>query len=1031
MISYKQKADTDESIFSSLNPIVHDWFKNKFKTFIEPQKLAVLDINSRKNILVSASTGSGKTLTAFLAILNHLVDSSEKGILEDKIYAVYVSPLKALNRDISVNLIEPLEEMEKQANKKFGIRVGVRTGDTTPAEKQKMLKHVPHILITTPESLAIVLSSIKFKENLKAVDWFIVDEIHALAENKRGTHLSISMERLQRLSPAMCRIGLSATVAPLDSIAQFLVGTDRDCEIADVPAQKKLDLKVLSPVANLVNTDYNTVSNETYKLIDQLIQQHKTTLIFTNTRSGTERVVHHLKDKFPKNYSENIGAHHGSLSKKHRTDLEAKLRNGELKVVVCSTSLELGIDIGFIDLVILLGSPKSVARALQRIGRAGHRLHETTKGRIIVLDRDDLVECSVLLKSAIERKIDRIHIPENCLDVLAQQIFGIALEEAIHVDDLFKLIKGSYCYRTLQREDFDQIIAYLAGEYSELQDRHIYARIWYDPKTKMLGKRGKMARVIYMTNVGTIPEQSGVTVKVGDIAVGTIDEAFLEKLKPNDVFLLGGNTYVFRNASGMVARVQPALGRRPTVPSWYSEMLPLSFDLAQEIGRFRKLMEEQFTKKQSKEEIMKFLHDFLYVDENAANAVYQYFSEQYNYAVLPTASKILVEHYAEGDKKYAVFHTLYGRRVNDCLSRAVAYAISKIQHRDVELGITDNGFYIASVHPIQAVKAFELLKASRMEELMSLALEKTEVLRRRFRHCAARAMMILGKYKGKSKGAGRQQVSSMILMQAVKRISNEFPILKEARREVLEDLMDIQNAKLVLGWIHDKKIKLQEITTVLPSPFSFQLVLQGYFDVMRIEDRMEFLRRMHEQIIGAIEAKKTGILKAEKFDYKQVWEDIEAKHKLEQSTKEAKLKASVWELKHVPVFAKEEIITMIDDVEYEPREDFISGIKKYQADIEREWPAQLRNFVFVRIGIRPSKKFSAEEDLLNEQLTKVARMLKLDSEIVYELRKLIDGERKGFHESFRKWLKELLKGSIPKAWPDELIKFLIQAEKDI
>ncbi len=1033
MISYKQKPDTDESIFSILNPIVKDWFKNKFNTFSEPQRNAVIDINSRKNILVSANTGSGKTLTAFLSILNHLIDCSEKGILENKVYAVYVSPLKALNSDIKINLIEPLEEMEKQADKKFGIRVGVRTGDTTATEKAKMLANPPHILVTTPESLALMLSSIKFKDHLKNTDWFIADEIHALAENKRGVHLSLSVERLQRLSPAMARVGLSATVAPLDNVAQFLVGNDRDCEIVDIPSLKKLDLKVISPVANLINTDYNTVSNETYNLIDKLIQEHKTTLIFTNTRSGTERVVHHLKERFPKNYSENIGAHHGSLSKTHRTELESRLRKGELKCVVCSTSLELGIDIGYVDLVILLGSPKSVARALQRIGRSGHKLHDTTKGRIIVLDRDDLVECSVLLKSAVEKKIDRIHIPENCLDVLAQQLFGICLEEQIHIDDLFKLVKGSYCYKNLKREDYDQIISYLAGEYSELEDRNIYAKIWIDPITKMIGKRGKMARVIYMTNIGTIPSESGVIVKVGDIAVGTIDEGFLEKLRQGDIFVLGGNTYEFRNASGMVARVQAATGRRPTVPSWYSESLPLSFDLANEIGRFRKLMEEKFTHKKSKDEIIKFLNEFLYVDDNAANAIYEYFKEQYEYAEIPTSTKLLIEHYDEGEKKYAVFHTLYGRRVNDCLARAVAYAISKIQHRDVEIGISDNGFYIASPHPVQAVKAFELLKANRIEELMKLALDKTEILRRRFRHCAARSFMILQNYKGHEKRVGRQQVSSMILLQAVKRISEDFPILKEARREVLEDLMDIENAKLVLKDINEGKVKIREIISNVPSPFSFMLVLQGYLDVLRIEDRMEFLKRMHQQVIDSIEMKR-GIKpqkKIEKIDYAEFWQSVEEKRKKEMESKEGKLKFAARQLAHVPGYAKDEIFHMVDDEEYEPREDFISAVKKYQKDIEKEWPAHLRNFVFTRLEIKPSKKFSEDEDLLNEQLTQVSRRIKLPSDIVYEIRRLIEGERKPFNQSFKKWLKELLSGSIPKTWPDELIKFLIKAEKEI
>ncbi|MCX6707755.1 MAG: helicase-related protein, partial [Candidatus Woesearchaeota archaeon] len=407
-------------------------------------------------------------------------------------YCVYISPLNALNNDIMKNLIEPLKEMEAIAGKELGIRVGVRTGDTTVSEKSSMLRKPPHILITSPESLAIALSSIKFVEHMKNVDWVVVDEIHALAENKRGVHLSMSLERLQHISRHITRIGLSATIAPIEEIAKFLVGYEdgkndklRDCLIVDVSFLKKMDLKVLSPAPDLINTDFRTMHTKMYELLDNLIQEHKTTLIFTNTRSATERVVHHLKDRFPKNYAENIGAHHGSLSKDLRFDIEERLRQGKLKVVVSSTSLELGIDIGFIDLVILLGSPKSVARALQRIGRSGHRLHETTKGRIIVLDRDDLIECSVILKSAIEQKIDKIHIPTNCLDVLTQHIHGIALSEVMSVDNVLDMIRHSYCYKDLERKDLIEIIEYLAGKFISLEDRHIYAKIWYDEEKGM------------------------------------------------------------------------------------------------------------------------------------------------------------------------------------------------------------------------------------------------------------------------------------------------------------------------------------------------------------------------------------------------------------------------------------------------------------------------------------------------------------------------------------------------------------------
>jgi len=855
-MEFKEKPNTEIDLLVILNPLIKNWFFSKFKSFSLPQLFGVMEIHSRNNILISAPTGATKTLTGFLSILNELVDSSQKGILQDKVYCLYISPLKALNYDIQVNLITPLKEIADIYGKKLGIRVGVRTGDTTQAEKSKMLKNPPHILITTPESLAILLTSKKFSDHLKSVEWCIIDEVHALAENKRGVHLSISLERLQKLSPSMTRIGLSATISPLEEIAKFLVGLEHDqyrqCKIVDVQFIKKLDLKVLSPVSNLIDIHHSEMHHKMYELIDDLIRQHKTTLVFTNTRSATERVVHHLKDKFPKVYEGVIGAHHGSLSKEHRHNIENSLREGKLKVVVSSTSLELGIDIGYIDLVILLGSPKSVARCLQRIGRSGHRLHETAKGRIIVLDRDDLVECAVLLKSALEKKIDNIHIPTNCLDVIAQQIFSIAISDKIHINDLFSLIKQSYCYKDLDRKEFMEVIDYLRGWYVTLEDRNIYAKIWYDEETGIIGRRGKLGRVIFMTNVGTIPDETFVTVKIGEQPIGKIDEAFLERLRPGDVFVLGGSTYVFRFARGMTAQVSASANRPPTVPSWFSEMLPLSFDLGIEIGRLRRNINDMLTKDKSKDEILKFIHEYLYVDEYAANSIYEYFYEQFHFSEVPSDKRIVIETYNDGKQTYHIFHTLFGRRVNDVLSRCTAFAISRIQHRDVEIGINDNGFYMASPKEVQAVRAFSLLKSKELRKIAEFAIERTEVLKRRFRHCAARALMILRNYMGHYKRVGRQQVSSQILLSAVKRISNDFPVLKEARREVLEDLMDIENAKSIINQIEKGEIKVKEIHTSVPSPFAFNLISQGFIDILKIEDRYEFIKRLHKLVLAKI-----------------------------------------------------------------------------------------------------------------------------------------------------------------------------------
>lgn len=994
-VKFKQEPDDENLILDTLTPVVRQWFFSRFSSLSLPQKFAVYDIHCRRNILVSAPTGATKTLTGFLSIINSLADLADRGQLEDRIYCIYISPLKALNYDIEHNLKTPLKGIEELAGNRLGIRVGVRTGDTTPKERARMMKKPPHILITTPESLAILLQSVNFRNHLKNVDWAIIDEIHALAENKRGVHLSLSMEMLQRISPGMCRVGLSATIAPLEDVARFLVGRDRPCRIVDVQFIKDLDMKVISPVPDLIDTTHEGMHRRMYDLIDGLIQQHKTTLIFTNTRAATERVVHYLKERFPKNYTdvitnadeedfraklatnghgnididkENgngdgekdtetpnildekeykrvtaIGAHHGSLSKTHRHRIEDGLRKGKLKCVVCSTSLELGIDIGYIDLVILLGSPKSVARALQRVGRSGHQLHATTKGRIIVLDRDDLVECSVLLKSAMERKIDRIHIPENCLDVLAQQIYGICITEKMHVSELLQMVRQSHCYRDLEDGDFYSVLRYLSGEHVSLEDRHVYAKIWYDAETGMVGRKGRLARVIYMTNIGTIPDETGVTVKSGSEVIGMIDEAFLERLRRGDIFVLGGSTYEFLFSRGTVAQVRAAMGRKPTVPSWFSDMLPLSFDLAMEIGRFRRLVREKFEAGMSRDDVLDFINSHLYVDENAANAIYEYMREQHDFAVIPTDREIVIEQYMDEERKYAVFHTLFGRRVNDCLSRAVAFAVSKSMKRDVEIGVTDNGFYLASKKSVPAARALGMLESARLSELLNIAIDRTQVLSRRFRHCAGRALMILRSYKGHRKKVGRQQVSSMILMSAVKRISKDFPVLKEARREVLEDLMDVDNAVRVIRMVENRAISVKSIETTIPSPFSFNLVLQGHLDMIRMEDRIEFLKRMHKLVLAKIsldQGKRGSFDDDTRKVYEELWNDLETEARPDSDNE--RLVKQAWNLKRVPMFARREIVRMLEGERTGIRRDVLEAIHHHRKDIEKDWPRDLR-----------------------------------------------------------------------------------------
>jgi ATP-dependent helicase Lhr and Lhr-like helicase len=996
-IDYMKEPYKRDDIIASLHPFVKEWFFTAFKDFSPPQYYSILNIHRRINTLISSPTGSGKTMSAFLAILNELVTLADHGQLENRVYCIYISPLKALGNDIERNLNKPLEEImaiAQKYGKSFDIRVATRTGDTTEYEKARMLKHTPHILITTPESLSIMLTSTKFAELLKGVQWTVIDEIHSLASSKRGVHLSLSLERLQN-EAWFTRIGLSATVAPLEAFASYLVGFEdtgvsRGCTIVDVNYTKQLDLQVISPVKNLIDTPHGVMQDAMFDKIHELVQQHKTTVIFTNTRSATERVVHQLKDRYHSAYvtiedkvkkqqekdmakslnlpltpdqlkdqehayKSVVAAHHSSLSKEHRLRVESQLKAGELRVVVSSTSLELGIDIGSIDLVILLGSPKSISRALQRIGRAGHRLSDVSKGRIIVLDRDDMVECAVLLKDALERKIDRLEIPQNCLDVLAQTIYGIAIVDQMLRKDMLKIIRRSYCYHTLSEADFDSTIKYLAGEFTALDDRNTYAKIWHDKETDMIGRRGKLARLLFMTNTGTIPDETNVIVKVGEVPIGTIAEPFLERLKRGDVFVLGGDTYEFLFARGMVAQVRQSAGRLPTVPSWYSEMLPLNYDLAREIQKFRKYLSELFAADKTKEEIMAYIKGYVYVDDNACESIYTYFYEQHKFSRIPHLTRFTIEQFKEGSKHYVVFHSLFGRRVNDALSRAIGYTLGKLYHSDIELGITDNGFFLMARHPIIAKRALGLLKADELSKILEAALQNSEVLRRRFRHCAGRSLMILRTYKGQRKSVGKQQVSSQTLLAAVRRLGNDFPIFKEARREVLEDLMDAPHAQEVLAQIENGTITVEETYVDMPSPFSFTIVLQGYSDILKIEDRQLFLQRMHEQVVakisGKAKPKESIAVQTEAFSYEKHWDNEE----------------------------KEQTKT--------------------------------------------------EEDnrlILKQQLYRAARKARMEPHLVFEASRLIDGETTGFGDEFIQFLQKLLTGAVPPYFEDELVRFFVE-----
>ncbi|WP_457751356.1 ATP-dependent helicase [Thermococcus sp.] len=859
-IRWARKEYSDEEIFSILSEPVREWFKRKFETFTPPQRYAVLEIHKGENVLISSPTGSGKTLSAFLSAINELILLGKAGKLEDKIYVLYVSPLRALNNDIKRNLEGPLAEI-KEVAKELGyevpeIRVGIRTSDTSSYEKSKMLKKPPHILITTPESLAIALNAPKFRERLKTVRYLIIDEVHALAENKRGTHLTLSVERLQEMAEEkFVRIGLSATIHPLEEVAKFVFGFEngkpRPGLIVDVSFAKQTEIRVESVVEDLIYTPANVLSDALYKRLAELIRGHRTTLIFTNTRSGAERVAFNLKKRYPE-FEGLIEAHHSSLSREVRLDVEEKLKRGELKAVVTSTSLELGIDIGTIDLVVLIGSPKSVNRALQRIGRAGHRLHEVSKGVILALDRDDLVEVTVLAHNARKRRLDRVKIPRNPLDALVQHLLGMALNKVWEVEEAYRVVRRAYPYRDLPFEDFMSVLKYLAGEYVGLEERKVYAKIWLEDGR--FGRRGKMTRVIYYMNTGTIPDEAKVRVYTMDKQmIGTVEEEFAERLMPRDIFVLAGRTYEFVKSRGNKIYVIPREGAKPTIPAWFSEMLPLSFDLALDIQRFRREVKGLLGKKDAVRRLVRKYG----IDERAARAIIAYFREQERYSIIPDDRTVLVE-IVKGEKRNEYFfHTLIGRRANDALSRAFAYLVSKKKGTNVGIAINDNGFSLLLPKEVELGEdeVRDLFAVEDLRETLKRALDNTELLKRRFRHVANRGLLILRRYVGRSKRLGRQQVMAVSLLRILKESYPDFPLLKEVYREIMEDKMDVEKAELFLSWVKEGKIKVIVKEHTIPSPFSFNLEAIGSSDVVLMEDRRELIKTLHRKIMAMIEAK--------------------------------------------------------------------------------------------------------------------------------------------------------------------------------
>src|SRR5262249_17208327 len=653
------------------HPLVREWFITKFGTPTEPQEHGWPHILAGRTTLISAPTGSGKTLAAFLICIDRLVRKALSGNLVDRTEILYISPLKALGNDIQKNLEGPLSEITALAGEKGllmpEIRAAVRTGDTLTHERQKMLKRPPHILVTTPESLYILLTAQRSRGILSDVNTVIVDEIHAVADDKRGAHLTLSLERLDALIGGRAtRIGLSATQKPIETVAHFLTGNGRpDPVVVNVGHKRAMDLAIEVPGQELGPVASNELWDEVYDRITQLVQEHKSTLVFVNTRRLAERVAFNLADRLGE---EVVGAHHGSLARKLRLDAETKLKNGELKVLVATASLELGIDIGHVDLAVHIGSPRSIAVALQRFGRSGHWRGRTRKGRFFPTTRDELMECAALVWSIHQGELDRLIIPEVPLDVLAQQIVAACSAEEWGEDELFALVQRAYPYGKLERKDYDDLLAMLADGIASQRGR-FGAYLYRDQVNKRLKAR-RGARMVAIMNGGAIPETAlySVVAEPDGTVVGTLHEDFAVESMKGDIVLLGNMSWRIRRveAAGRIL-VEDAHGAPPTIPFWLGEAPGRTEELSHQLGELRRKISELtpntvpgFVNQKSPEvqNAVQWLKDQCGLDDSGAEQAIEYIiTGRAVLGAVPTSDTVIAERFFdEGGGMQLVVH---------------------------------------------------------------------------------------------------------------------------------------------------------------------------------------------------------------------------------------------------------------------------------------------------------------------------------------------------------------------------------------
>ena len=869
------------------HPVIQEWFVSRFGTATEPQVSGWPAILAGKPTLISAPTGSGKTLAAFLVCIDRLFRRSLDGSLRPATQVVYVSPLKALSNDIQKNLEEPLREIQQLALERgylsIGIRTGVRTGDTLQKERASMLRNPPHILVTTPESLYILLTAKRSREHLRCVETVIVDEIHAVVDDKRGAHLALSLERLEalvcgenRLSPGAFitglmnppqRIGLSATQNPIELVAEFLTGTASgrtQATIVEVGQKRKMDIAIEVPGEELTSVASQAMWEEIFDKLVSYTESHRSTLVFVNTRKLVERVSFALAERLG---SENVGAHHGSLSRMLRLDAERRLKRGEIKILVATASLELGIDIGNVDLVCQISSTRSIAVALQRVGRAGHWRGAVPKGRLFAMTRDDLLEQAALVRKLRNGELDRLEVPPQPIDVLMQQIVAACGAEPWQKQPLFEMLRRAYPYRDLSWEQYEEILAILANGIESTRGRYGAYLLHDGIHGELHPRRG--ARMIAISNGGAIPDTAlfNVILQPENIQIATLDEHFAVDSSPGDVILLGNNSWRVQRieAAGQV-HVEDAHGTPPSVPFWTGEAPQRTDVLSDGVSDLRTEISRR-TGDISPEHmppahpgvvsVTGWLMEQCGVCQWGAQQLISYVvTGRAVLGAVPTKSAIIAERFFdEGGGMQLILHAPFGGRINKAWGLALRKRFCRGFNFELQAAATDNGINIslAEQHSFPLSDVFQFLTEVTARELLEQASLAAPVFKTRWRWAAGRSLQLLRFSKGKRIAPQVQRTRSEDLLasvfpQAAACFENiegdiqipDHPLVREVMQDVLQEAMDLQGLLEVLRGIQDHSIQCLAVDTPVPSQFAHELVNANpysFLDEAGLEER--------------------------------------------------------------------------------------------------------------------------------------------------------------------------------------------------